>query len=192
MAPAPLNHRENDKKWQDRWREARVFRADDADRSRPKAYILDMFPYPSGAGLHVGHPEGYTATDIVSRWRRMQGYNVLHPMGWDAFGLPAENYAISTGIHPSITTRNAIATFKRQIQEIGLSYDWDREIATTHPDYVRWTQWIFLRMFEKGLAYEANVPINWCPRCKTGLANEDVHNGACERCGTPVERRDMR
>jgi leucyl-tRNA synthetase len=189
---APLNTVANDARWQARWADAGVFHAPDSDRGRPKAYILDMFPYPSGAGLHVGHPEGYTATDIVSRYRRMQGWNVLHPMGWDAFGLPAENYAISTGVHPSRTTAEAIATFKRQIQSIGLSYDWEREINTTDPSYYRWTQWIFLRLFERGLAYQAMVPINWCPKDRTGLANEEVHNGCCERCGTPVERRDMR
>ena len=189
---AQLDHKANDAKWQKRWEEAGVFRASDADRSRPKAYILDMFPYPSGAGLHVGHPEGYTATDIISRWRRMQGWNVMHPMGWDAFGLPAENYAIQTGIHPSKTTAAAITTFKRQIQAIGLSYDWSRELATTDPKYYKWTQWIFLKLFERGLAYEAMVPINWCPKDRTGLANEEVHDGCCERCGTPVERRDMR
>jgi leucyl-tRNA synthetase len=189
---AALDHRANDAKWQKRWAEAGIFRAAIADRSRPKAYILDMFPYPSGAGLHVGHPEGYTATDIISRWRRMQGWNVLHPMGWDAFGLPAENYAISTGIHPAKTTAAAIATFKRQIQAIGLSYDWDRELATTDPGYFKWTQWIFLQLYQRGLAYQAMVPINWCPKDKTGVANEEVHNGCCERCGTPVERRDMR
>ncbi len=189
---AAIDHKENDARWQKLWADADVFRASDDDRARPKAYILDMFPYPSGAGLHVGHPEGYTATDIVSRYRRMQGWNVLHPMGWDAFGLPAENYAIKTGVHPSKTTAEAIRTFKRQIQQIGLSYDWSREFATTDPAYFRWTQWIFLKLHERGLAYEANVPINWCPSCRTGLANEEVHNGACERCGTPVERRDMR
>jgi leucyl-tRNA synthetase len=188
----PLDHKANDKRWQDRWAVAAVFRADARDRERPKAYVLDMFPYPSGAGLHVGHPEGYTATDIISRHLRMRGVNVLHPMGWDAFGLPAENYAIATGVHPAKTTAAAIATFRRQIQGIGLSYDWERELSTTDPDYFRWTQWIFLRLYERGLAYQAMVPINWCPKDRTGLANEEVHNGCCERCGTPVERRDMR
>jgi leucyl-tRNA synthetase len=187
-----LDTKTNDAKWQKKWDEAGVFRASDADRSRPKAYVLDMFPYPSGAGLHVGHPEGYTATDIISRFLRMRGNNVLHPMGWDAFGLPAENYAIQTGVHPAKTTAQAIATFKAQIKAIGLSYDWDRELNTTDPDYYKWTQWIFLKMYERGLAYEASVPINWCPKDKTGLANEEVHDGKCERCGTPVERRDMR
>jgi leucyl-tRNA synthetase len=188
---APLDHKENDAKWQARWADAGVFAADDA-RPGPKAYILDMFPYPSGAGLHVGHPEGYTATDIVARFRRMQGVNVLHPMGWDAFGLPAENYAIRHGVHPAKTTAAAIATFRRQIKSIGLSYDWSREVTTCDPAYFKWTQWIFLRLFERGLAYQASVPINWCPKDRTGLANEEVHNGRCERCGTLVERRDMR
>jgi leucyl-tRNA synthetase len=187
-----IDHKANDATWQARWAEAGIFKARDDDRGRPKMYVLDMFPYPSGAGLHVGHPEGYTATDIVSRYQRMNGVNVLHPMGWDAFGLPAENYAIQHGIHPSKTTRAAIDTFKRQIQAIGLSYDWDREVSTCEPDYYKWTQWIFLRMYERGLAYQANVPINWCPKDRTGLANEEVHDGKCERCGTPVERRDMR
>ena len=188
----PLNHKDNDARWQALWAEAAVFRASNSDRSRPKAYILDMFPYPSGAGLHVGHPEGYTATDIVSRYRRMQGWNVLHPMGWDAFGLPAENYAISTGVHPAQVIADAVGTFRRQIQAIGLSYDWSREVNTSDPGYYRWTQWIFLRLFERDLAYQAMVPINWCPKDRTGLANEEVHTGCCERCGTPVERRDMR
>jgi leucyl-tRNA synthetase len=151
-----------------------------------------MFPYPSGSGLHVGHCEGYTATDILTRWKRMQGWNVLHPMGWDAFGLPAENYAIKTGIHPRITTGEAIANFRRQIDSIGFAYDWEREVNTTDPAYVRWTQWIFLQLFKAGLAYEGIAPINWCPSCKTGLANEEVIQGRCERCETAVERKDMR
>jgi leucyl-tRNA synthetase len=151
-----------------------------------------MFPYPSGSGLHVGHCEGYTATDIVTRWKRMQGWNVLHPMGWDAFGLPAENYAIKTGIHPRITAGEAIANFRRQIDSIGFAYDWEREVNTTDPAYVRWTQWMFLQLFKAGLAYEGIAPINWCPSCKTGLANEEVIQGRCERCETAVERKDMR
>jgi leucyl-tRNA synthetase len=188
---APIDHKENDARWQARWDEAGVFRArEDADG--PKAYILDMFPYPSGAGLHVGHPEGYTATDIVARYRRMHGVNVLHPMGWDAFGLPAENYAIKTGVHPAKTTAAAISNFRRQIKAIGLSYDWSRELATTDPSYYKWTQWIFLRMFERGLAYQAQTPINWCPSCHTVLANEDVKNGRCDRCDSLVERRLMK
>ncbi len=180
-----------EKKWQDKWLKNKIDKAEDFS-GKPKKYVLDMFPYPSGAGLHVGHPEGYTATDIYSRYWRMKGYNVLHPMGWDAFGLPAENYAIKTGTHPRVTTEANIVTFKRQIQSLGFSYDWDREIDTTDPKYYRWTQWIFLQLFKKGLAYEATVPINFCPSCKTGLANEEVSDGKCQRCGTVVERKDMR
>ncbi|MGA7744661.1 MAG: leucine--tRNA ligase [Polyangia bacterium] len=187
----PYDHRSVEPKWQARWREARLHQTT-FDAKRPKFYALDMFPYPSGAGLHVGHCEGYTATDIITRWRRMQGWNVLHPMGWDAFGLPAENYAIKTGIHPRVTTEKAIANFRRQIDAIGFAYDWDREINTTDPKYVKWTQWIFLQLFKQGLAYEGTVPINWCPSCKTGLANEEVTQGCCERCGSGVERKDMR
>ncbi|MBN2036187.1 MAG: class I tRNA ligase family protein, partial [Chitinispirillaceae bacterium] len=178
-------------KWQKRWAEARLHKSD-FDASRPKFYVLDMFPYPSGSGLHVGHCEGYSATDIIARWKRMQGFNVLHPMGWDAFGLPAENYAIKTGIHPRITTEQAVANFKRQINAVGFYYDWDREINTTDPAYYRWTQWIFLQLFKKGLAYESEMPINWCPSCKTGLANEEVKGGLCERCGTATERKAIR
>lgn len=151
-----------------------------------------MFPYPSGAGLHVGHPEGYTATDILARYMRMRGYNVLHPMGWDAFGLPAEQYAIETGVHPSKKTAENIATFKRQIKSLGFSYDWDREINTTDEKYYKWTQWIFLKLFEKGLAYEAEVPVNWCPALGTVLANEEVIDGKSERGGHPVVRKPMR
>jgi len=187
----PYDHRSVEPKWQARWREARLHQTT-FDAKRPKFYALDMFPYPSGAGLHVGHCEGYTATDIITRWRRMQGWNFLHPMGWDAFGLPAENYAIKTGIHPRVTTEKAIANFRRQIDAIGFAYDWDREINTTDPKYVKWTQWIFLQLFKQGLAYEGTVPINWCPSCKTGLANEEVTQGCCERCGSGVERKDMR
>jgi len=153
---------------------------------------LDMFPYPSGAGLHVGHPEGYTATDIYCRYLRMNGYAVLHPMGFDSFGLPAENYAIKTGTHPRITTKENIDTFRRQIQAFGFSYDWDRELATSDVDYYRWTQWIFLQLYKKGLAYETEAPINWCPSCLTGLANEEVKEGCCERCGTQVVRKNVR
>jgi leucyl-tRNA synthetase len=187
----PYDHRSVEPKWQARWREARLHQTT-FDPQRPKFYALDMFPYPSGAGLHVGHCEGYTATDIITRWKRMQGWNVLHPMGWDAFGLPAENYAIKTGIHPRVTTEKAIANFRRQIDSVGFAYDWDREINTTDPNYFRWTQWIFLQLFHKGLAYEGTVPINWCPSCKTGLANEEVTQGCCERCGSGVERKDLR
>lgn len=180
-----------EKKWQDIWEKSQADLAVDFD-VRPKKYVLDMFPYPSGAGLHVGHPEGYTATDIYSRYWRMKGFNVLHPIGWDAFGLPAENYAIKTGTHPRATTEQNIANFKRQIKSLGFSYDWSREIDTTDPNYYKWTQWIFLQLFKKGLAYEAIVPINWCPSCKTGLANEEVKDGKCDRCGAVVEKKDLR
>ena len=179
-------------KWQSRWREASLFKTPEAPSKDKKFYCLDMFPYPSADGLHVGHPEGYTATDILCRLKRMKGFDVLHPMGWDAFGLPAENFAIATGTHPRIVTQKNIANFRRQIQSLGFSYDWDREVDTTDPEYYRWTQWIFLQLFKKGLAFESTIPINWCPSCKTGLANEEVFGGSCERCGTAVERRDMR
>jgi leucyl-tRNA synthetase len=185
------DHRTVEPKWQARWREAGLHKTP-TDTSRPKFYALDMFPYPSGSGLHVGHCEGYTATDVITRWKRMQGFRVLHPMGWDAFGLPAENYAIKHGVHPRVTTAAAIANFRRQIDAVGFAYDWDREVDTTDPAYVRWTQWIFLKLYERDLAYEGVVPINWCPSCKTGLANEEVSQGRCERCGTLVVRKDMR
>ena len=185
------NFQEIDKKQQDRWEKENLFASPHLPKGK-KFYCLDMFPYPSGAGLHVGHPEGYTASDILTRYKLMNGYDVLHPMGWDAFGLPAENYAITTGIHPAITTQKNIDNFRRQIKSLGLAYDWNREINTTDPDYYKWTQWIFLQLFKKGLAYESTVPINWCPSCKTGLANEEVFNGKCERCGHTIERRMLR
>ncbi|HCC36283.1 MAG TPA: leucine--tRNA ligase, partial [Treponema sp.] len=181
-------------KWQKYWEEHKTFRAAE-DVAFPKdrrRYVLDMFPYPSAQGLHVGHPEGYTATDIYCRYLRMNGYNVLHPMGFDAFGLPAENYAIKTGAHPAVTTAANIERFRSQIKALGFSYDWDREVDTSNPEYYRWTQWIFLKLFEKGLAYEAESPINWCPSCKTGLANEEVKDGLCDRCGTKVTRKRIR
>ena len=178
-------------KWQKRWKDAGVHRTI-FNAAKPKFYALDMFPYPSGIGLHVGHCEGYTATDVITRYKRMQGYNVLHPMGWDAFGLPAENYAIKTGIHPRITTEKAVANFRRQIDSVGFAYDWEREVNTTDPAYYKWTQWIFLQLYKKGLAYQGVMPINWCPSCKTGLANEEVKGGSCERCGTLAERKDLR
>jgi len=180
-------------KWQQYWLANKTFGAS-ADSTKPKFYVLDMFPYPSGAGLHVGHPEGYTATDIYCRFKRMKGFNVLHPMGWDAFGLPAEQYAIDTGTHPSITTRKNIATFRRQIQMLGFSYDWDREVDTTDPAYFKWTQWIFLQLFKKGLAYEAEIPVWWCEGCKAVLANEEVNaDGTCDRKGhKEVYRRPLR
>jgi leucyl-tRNA synthetase len=178
-------------KWQAHWRAHEVFKVDLAP-SKPKFYVLDMFPYPSGAGLHVGHPKGYIATDVLSRYKRMRGFNVLHPMGWDAFGLPAEQYAIETGTHPGETTRLNIARFKRQLEALGLSYDWSREIDTTEPGYVRWTQWIFRQLYERGLAYLAEVPVNWCPALGTVLANEEVIDGKSERGGHPVVRIPMR
>ena len=180
-----------EKKWQKYWDDHKTFRAGD-ELTGKKIYVLDMFPYPSGAGLHVGHPEGYTATDIYCRFKRMNGYRVLHPMGWDAFGLPAEQYAIETGTHPSVTTAKNIATFKRQIKSLGFSYDWDREIDTTDPKYFRWTQWIFLQLYKKGLAYIDEVPVNWCPALGTVLANEEVIDGRSERGNHPVIRRPMK
>jgi len=182
---------EIEKRWQAHWEEHRTFRAA-VHPSRPKYYCLDMFPYPSWSGLHVGHMEGYTATDIVSRYQRMRGRNVLHPMGWDAFGLPAEQYAVKTGIHPAITTAENIATFRGQMKRLGLSYDWSRELSTTDPEYYRWTQWIFLQLFERGLAYVAEVPVNWCPALGTVLANEEVIDGKSEVGGFDVVRRPMR
>jgi leucyl-tRNA synthetase len=181
-------------KWQQYWSEHKTFKVleDSAFPKEKRCYVLDMFPYPSAQGLHVGHPEGYTATDIYCRYLRMNGYNVLHPMGFDAFGLPAENYAIKTGTHPSVTTAANIERFRTQIKELGFSYDWEREVDTSNEDYYRWTQWIFLKLFEKGLAYEAESPINWCPSCKTGLANEEVKDGLCDRCGTKVTRKRIR
>ena len=192
MAKYPFESIE--KKWQKRWEDEKTFAAAE-DPSVPKEkrrYVLDMFPYPSGAGLHVGHPEGYTATDIYCRFLRMRGYNVLHPMGFDAFGLPAENYAIQTGTHPEVTTMANVERFRAQIKSLGFSYDWDREVSTCTPDYYKWTQWIFLQLFKRGLAYESEMPINWCPSCKTGLANEEVKDGLCDRCHTKVTRKRIR
>ncbi|WP_133580302.1 leucine--tRNA ligase [Aureibacillus halotolerans] len=186
-----FRHKEIEKKWQHYWEDNHTFKVEE-DSDKPKFYALDMFPYPSGAGLHVGHPEGYTATDILSRMKRMQGYNVLHPMGWDAFGLPAEQYAIDTGNDPKEFTQKNIDTFKKQIQALGFSYDWDREISTMSPDYYKWTQWIFIKLYERGLAYIDEVPVNWCPALGTVLANEEVIDGLSERGGHPVERRPMR
>ena len=191
MAGYPF--RDVEKKWQAYWEQHQTFRTPDAvDPDRPKYYVLDMFPYPSGAGLHVGHPEGYTATDIVARFKRMNGFNVLHPMGWDAFGLPAEQYAIQTGTHPRETTERNIERFRAQLKSLGFAYDWEREVNTTDPDYFRWTQWIFLKLYERGLAYQAEVPVNWCPALGTVLANEEVIDGRSERGGHPVIRRPMR
>jgi len=184
----PYNHKELEVKWQKVWDDEKAF-ATSADYSKPKYYALVEFPYPSGQGLHVGHPRPYTALDIVARKRRMQGYNVLYPMGWDAFGLPTENYAIQNHIHPKIVTKNNVERFKNQLHSLGYSFDWDREINTTDPNYYKWTQWIFLKLFKAGLAYKSEMPINWCTSCKVGLANEEVVNGVCERCGAEVVRK---
>jgi len=177
-----------EKKWQKTWEEKKVFQADQ-DRSKPKFFALVEFPYPSGDGLHVGHPRPYTALDVLARKRRLEGYNVLFPMGWDAFGLPAENYAIQNKVHPAVITEQNINRFRKQLKSLGFSFDWSREVNTTDPNYFKWTQWIFLKLFKKGLAYKKEMPINWCPACKIGLANEEVVNGACERCGAGVETR---
>src|SRR5207237_1818855 len=178
-------------KWQRYWDEHKTFKTPEMPTAE-KLYVLDMFPYPSAAGLHVGHPEGYTATDIVCRHLRMRGYDVLHPMGWDAFGLPAEQHAIRTGTHPTATTRENVATFKRQLKMLGFSYDWSREIDTTDHQYLRWTQWIFLKLFERGLAYQDEIPVNWCPGLGTVLANEEVIDGKSEVGGFPVVRTPLR
>ena len=185
------DHLKIEAKWQKYWKDNKTFKVE-VDPNKEKLYILDMFPYPSGAGLHVGHPLGYTATDIYSRFKRLQGFNVLHPIGWDAFGLPAEQYAVRTGTHPKVTTEQNIANFKRQIKMLGFSYDWDREINTTDEKYYKWTQWIFLQLYKKGLAYEAEVPVNWCPKLKAVLANEEVIDGKSEIGGHPVVRKPMR
>ena len=184
------DHQAIEKKWRKIWEETGAHRTDESP-DKPKYYCLDMFPYPSGSGLHVGHWRGYVLSDAWSRYKKMQGYAVLHPMGWDAFGLPAENDAIKKGIHPEVSTARNIATFKRQLHDIGAMYDWSREINTSSPEYYKWTQWIFLKMFEKGLAYRKEIPINWCPSCKTGIANEEVVAGECERCGTRVTKKNL-
>lgn len=186
------DHKAIEKKWRDEWERTGIYRVENGSKKQ-KQYILDMFPYPSGDGLHVGHPKGYIATDIYSRMKRMQSFNVLHPMGWDAFGLPAENYAIKNKVHPRTAVERNVKHFKDQLALIGLDYDWTREINTTDPTYYKWTQWIFLKLLERGLAYESTAPINWCPSCQTGLANEDIESdGTCERCGSKVEKRPMR
>jgi leucyl-tRNA synthetase len=185
------DHIEIEKKWQDKWEKEETFKLEEGS-DKEKFYCLDMFPYPSGAGLHVGHPRGYVASDIFSHYKRMRGFNVLHPMGWDAFGLPAENYALKTGVNPRVSTDQNIENFKNQLKIMGLSYDWSKEIKTTDPSYFKWTQWIFLQLFKKGLAYESVMPINWCVSCKTGLANEEVIAGKCERCGAQVVKKDLR
>ena len=185
------NHKKIEKKWQKIWDEEKTFRTDES-KDKEKCYVLDMFPYPSGSGLHVGHPLGYTATDIYSRFKRLNNYNVLHPIGWDAFGLPAEQYALKTGTHPRVTTEKNIIRYRKQLKMLGFSYDWDREVNTTDPKYYKWTQWIFLQLYNKGLAYEAEVPVNWCPELKSVLANEEVIDGKSDIGGHPVERLPMR
>jgi len=185
------NHQEIEQKWQKIWQKTGLYKTG-SNPQKPKYYVLDMFPYPSGAGLHVGHPKGYIATDILARFKTMQGYNVLHPMGWDAFGLPAENYALKNKVHPRQATDENVQIFKKQLEILGFTYDWEREINTTDPKYYKWTQWTFLKMLEKGLAYESFEPINWCPSCQTGLANEDLEDGKCERCGSEIIQKPMR
>jgi leucyl-tRNA synthetase len=189
MAQKSYNPKAIEGKWQKYWEKNGTYRQ---YGRKSKFYVLDMFPYPSGAGLHVGHPKGYIATDVVARMKQLSGYGVLHPMGWDAFGLPAEQYAIKNKVHPEIAVKKNIATFKKQLEKIGFTYDWEREINTTDPDYYKWTQWIFLEMWKRGLAYESNEPVNWCPSCKIVLANEDLEQGKCERCGTQIEKRPLR
>ncbi|MDU7142742.1 MAG: class I tRNA ligase family protein, partial [Anaerococcus vaginalis] len=174
-----------EKKWQEKWDENETFKSL-IDKNKKKFYPLVEFPYPSGQGLHVGHPRPYTALDIVARKRRLQGENVIYPMGWDAFGLPTENYAIKNHIHPAIVTKNNIENFKGQMKSIGFSFDWSKEVNTTDPNYYKWTQWIFIQLYKNGLAYKKEMPVNWCPSCKVGLANEEVVDGKCERCGSEV------
>jgi len=183
------NPQKIEKKWQKTWYASTAFRAQNASKKK-KLYLLNEFPYPSGDGLHVGHCRPYIGLDIIARKKRMEGFNVLYPMGWDAFGLPTENYAIKHGIQPAVATAKNTKNFKRQMNLLGLSFDWSREINTTDPEYYKWTQWIFIKLFEKGLAYKEKMAINWCPSCKTGLANEEVVNGKCERCGTVVKKRE--
>ncbi|HYC83494.1 MAG TPA: leucine--tRNA ligase [Candidatus Paceibacterota bacterium] len=185
------DHVKIEKKWQKEWAKNNIYKTG-SNQKKPKHYVLDMFPYPSGQGLHVGHPKGYIGTDIYSRYKRMNGFNVLHPMGWDAFGLPAENYAIKNKVHPEVAVKKNIKRYKEQLSILGFDYDWEREINTTDPEYYRWTQWIFLQLLKKGLAYESYEPINWCPSCQTGLANEDLEDGKCERCKSVVEKKPMR
>jgi len=191
IKPIEYNHLKIEPKWRKVWDKKKINKTKDTTKGK-KFYVLDMFPYPSGEGLHVGHPRGYIATDVYSRYKRMHGFNVLHPMGWDAFGLPAENYAIKHKMSPKVAMAKNIKRYKEQMSIVGFSYDWDREIDTTDPNYYKWTQWTFLQMFKKGLAHESYEPINWCPSCKTGLANEDLEDGKCERCSTPIEKKPMR
>ena len=185
------NVQEVEKKWQKSWQESPVGMSKPTGSGK-KYYCLDMFPYPSGSGLHVGHWRGYVLSDVYTRIKWLEGYNILHPMGWDAFGLPAENDAIKKGIQPTVSTAANIAVFKRQLQEVAALYDWSKELNTTDPEFYKWTQWIFLKMYKAGLAYQAEKPINWCPSCLTGLANEEVVNGLCERCGSKVELKNIR
>ena len=184
----PYNHQEIESKWQKYWEDKKLFEAEDKSR-KPKYYCLIEFPYPSAEGLHVGHPRSYTALDIIARKRKMEGYNVLYPIGFDAFGLPAENYALKTGVHPKVTTEKNIANFRRQLKSLGFSFDWSKEVITTDPKYYKWTQWIFLQLFKHGLAYKAEMPINFCLDCKVGLANEEVVGGKCDRCGGEVVKK---
>ena len=189
----PYNHKAIEAKWRVNWEKNPVNpKVDEKGKEKPKYYCLDMFPYPSGNGLHVGHWRGYVISDVWSRYKLLKGYYVIHPMGWDAFGLPAENYAIKMGEHPAISTARNVENIKRQIQDIAAIYDWDMEVNTTDPEFYKWTQWIFIQMFKQGLAYEKEFPINWCPSCKTGLANEEVVNGRCERCGSEVTKKNLR
>ena len=185
------DHKVIEKKWQEKWEKDQLYKTEDSS-DKEKYYVLDMFPYPSGLGLHVGHPKGFIATDIFSRFKRMNGYNVLHPMGWDAFGLPAEQFALKNKVHPKVAVEKNVATYKEQLEFLGLDYDWSREINTTDSKYYKWTQWAFLQMFKKGLTFESNEPINWCPSCLTGLANEDLEDGKCERCGSEIEKKPIR
>ena len=189
--PISYDHLKLEKKWQSTWKKSGIYKTTEGSK-KPKSYILDMFPYPSGSGLHVGHPKGYIATDVLARFKRMSGFNVLHPMGWDAFGLPAEEFALKNKIHPSIAVKKNVKRYKEQLSVLGFCYDWDREVNTTDPEYYKWTQWAFLQMHKKGLTFESHEPINWCPSCKTGLANEDLDNGKCERCGSIVEKKPIR
>ncbi len=185
------NPKKIETKWQKEWAKKKIYKTADNSK-KPKYYVLDMFPYPSGTGLHIGHPKGFASTDILSRMKRMQGFNVLHPMGFDAFGLPAENFAIKNKVNPEVAVRKNVANFKKQLETLGLDYDWDREVNTTDPKFYQWTQWIFLKMLEAGLAEESFEPVNWCPVDKTVLANEDLENGRCERCGSEIEKRKLR
>lgn len=185
------DHKNIDKKWQEYWKNNNIYKTD-IKSTKEKCYVLDMFPYPSGEGLHVGHPKGYIATDIYSRYKKMSGFEVLHPMGFDAFGLPAEQFAIKNRLNPSVSTQKNVDRFKEQLENIGLNYDWSKEVNTTDPDFYKWTQWIFKQMYKNDLAYQSNEPINWCPSCKTGLANEDLDDGKCERCDSIVEKKPIR